>query len=104
MFKWRQAMIIKRLNDLREGETGTIISILGKPAMHRYLYENGLAVGCRISVTKVEPMPMESLVTLKAGNRLFTLGKFEAFNIRVEVPVDVIEPETVNLNKGLVQA
>jgi len=103
MFKWKQVMITKLLSDLREGEKGTIVSIRGKPMMHRYLCENGLLVGCNIAVTKLETQPLESLVTLKTGERFFTLGAQMAYNIRVAVPLDIIEKDVSNLKKEFVR-
>ncbi len=103
MFKWKQVMITKPLSDLREGEKGQIVSIRGKPMMHRYLYEKGLAVGSIIAITKLEAQPLESVLTLKAGDHSLTLGSQFAYNIRVEVPLDIIEKVTVDLKKELVQ-
>jgi Fe2+ transport system protein FeoA len=103
MFKWRQVMITKPLSDMREGEKGIIMSIRGKPMMHRYLCENGLMVGCNIAVTKVETTPLEPVVTLKTGDRSFTLGIKTAYNIRVDVPLDILEKENLNLKKEFVR-
>lgn len=106
MFKQRQTMIIKPLSDLHQGETGKIVSILGKPMMHRYFYKNRLTVGCNVTVLKVQTMPIESWVTLKTGDRILTLAKYLAHNIRVEVPLDIMvkERQLVSLKKELVQA
>ena len=104
MFKWRRVMVTKPLSDLHEGESGTIVSIRGKPMMHRYLYENGLLVGCSVTITKLTSVAMESLITLKAGDRLFSLGQQMAYNIRVQVPLDIIDKESESLKKVPVNA
>jgi Fe2+ transport system protein FeoA len=99
MYKWRQLMVTKPLSDLSEGESGKIVRIRGKAAIHRYLYGMGLAVGRRISIKKVENTPLGSSVTVETGGRISTLSKDLILNIRVEVPATLDERVIPNLPK-----
>jgi len=101
MFKWRQIMVTKPLSNLSEGENGKIVQIRGKAIMQRYLYEMGLAVGRSISIKKVETTPLDSSVTVKAGDRISTLGNKLAINIQVQVPLTIDEREIPNYQQNI---
>jgi Fe2+ transport system protein FeoA len=89
MYRRRQQKVIKPLSDLAEGESGKIVRIRGKAAIHRYLYEMRLAVGRRISIKKVETTPLDASVTVEADGKISTLSKNLMLDIRVEVPVSI---------------
>jgi len=91
MYQWRQIMVKKPLSNSCEGENGNIVQIRGKPAMHRYLYDMGLTVGRSISVKKVEATPLDTSVTVTAGDRIVTLSNKLALNIQVEIPIAIDE-------------
>ncbi|HMA85305.1 MAG TPA: FeoA family protein [Desulfosalsimonadaceae bacterium] len=53
-----------RLSDMREGDTGKIISIGGEPRLRRRILEMGLTKGSDIYIEKYAPLkdPMELII------------------------------------------
>ena len=63
---------IKTLNQLRAGESGKIIQILGGYGLRRRLDSLGIRPGCK--VTKVSSVVFHGPVTLRIGNSQLAVG------------------------------
>jgi len=78
-------MVIKHLHMLDSGETGNIVKIRGAARMHRYLLQQGLAVGRRIARDKTDIPTPGAPVWLWVNSRNVTLESEIAAGIHVEV-------------------
>ena len=76
---------IKTLNQLKAGESGEIIQILGGYGLRRRLDSLGIRLGCR--VTKVSSVVFRGPVTLRIGNSQLAVGFGMANKIIVEEDV-----------------
>lgn len=76
---------IKNLNELKNGEEGTIISFndKGDPELKRHLLGMGFVKGSKIMLEKVAPLGDPLKLKLKGYS--VCLRKNEAANIKVEV-------------------
>ena len=97
MYKWRQIKVIKPLSSLEQDQSGVIIQVRGKPAVHRYLCGMGIFVGCNIVLCRETTGVDGSSLSLRIGNRLVSLEKSAALNIKVQVPVSLAEKEVPSL-------
>ena len=79
-----EATNIKYLSNLNEGETGEIIQVRGKPETHRYLYGIGLTMGRSVSISGAGMTPQGSALTVRAGDKVATIEKNIADNIKVQ--------------------
>jgi len=72
----------KRLRELKPGQKGKIVKILGAGSIHRRILDMGLVKGAEIEVERVAPLgdPLE----LKIKGYHLSLRKDEAANIFVE--------------------
>jgi len=100
MGKMKRIAVIKPLNGLSDGEAGTIVQILGKPEMQRYLYSLGLVVGNKLVMDNAGSAPQYSSVNIKVGDKLVTLEKDIADNIKVQVPGVIDEKDMPDMAKG----
>ncbi len=74
--------MLKRLSDLKPGETGTVRKVEGDKALRRRMLDMGLSHGAEVEVKRVAPLgdPVEFIVR---GYSL-SLRKAEAYTIHVE--------------------
>jgi Fe2+ transport system protein FeoA len=84
MNHFEQSTNIKYLSNLNEGETGEIIQVRGKPETHRYLYGMGLTMGRSVSVSRVGTTPQDTALTVRAGDKVATIERNMADNIKVQ--------------------
>lgn len=75
--------MLKRLDELRVGETGQIKKVGGEGRLRRRLFDMGVTPGAIVNVRKLAPLGDPIEVTLR-GYEL-TLRKIEANLIEVEV-------------------
>ena len=73
----------KKLNELKQGESGKIVSVLGEGQVRRRLFDMGVTPGASLKVVKFAPLGDPIEVTLR-GYAL-TLRKAEAANVEVEL-------------------
>jgi Fe2+ transport system protein FeoA len=73
----------KYLHELKPGEEGKIVKVVGGGAIHRRLLDMGLVSGSDVEVERVAPLgdPIE----IKIKGYHLSLRKEEASNIQVEV-------------------
>lgn len=69
------------LADLRPGQTASIVSLAGDPALVQRLYELGLFEGEPVEIVTLAPLgdPIE----IRVGNARLSLRKAEAVNVTV---------------------
>ncbi|MFO0799049.1 MAG: ferrous iron transport protein A [Gemmataceae bacterium] len=72
------------LADLHPGQTATVVSLAGDPALVQRLYELGLFEGEPVEVLALAPLgdPVE----VRVGNSRLSLRKAEAANVTVTAP------------------
>ncbi len=104
MYKWRQIKVIKPLSNLKEGETGKIVQVRGKPVMHLHLCGMGLAVGRCLTVEKEGTAAQDSAIMVSVNNRTVTIEKNLALDIKVQVPVTIAENEIPDMAKAYARA
>ena len=75
--------MLKRLDELKVGETGQIKKVGGEGSLRRRLFDMGVTPGAIVNVRKLAPLGDPIEVTLR-GYEL-TLRKVEANLIEVEV-------------------
>jgi Fe2+ transport system protein FeoA len=56
---------IKRLNELKKGESGVVVSVSGDVYIRRRLLELGLISGTKVSVLGVSPLKNTYLISLR---------------------------------------
>lgn len=71
----------KTLNDLRPGDSGTVLKLLGEGPIKRRLMDMGVTKGTEIKVEKVAPLGDPIQVTLRGYHLSFR--KSEAQNILI---------------------
>ena len=76
-------MPIKFLRELKPGEKGRIVRVMGRGSLHRRLLDMGVVSGSPVEVERVAPLgdPME--VRIKGYH--LTLRREEVGNVQVEV-------------------
>jgi len=73
----------KRLQELKPGEVGRAVRILGPGSIHRRILDMGIVKGTKIEVERVAPLGDPIEVKIKGYH--LSLRKEEASNIIVEV-------------------
>jgi len=76
-------MTVKLLSELKRGDKGTIVKIVGRGNIHRRLLDMGLVSGSEIQMERVAPLGDPIEIKVKGYN--LSLRKEEANSIRVEV-------------------
>ncbi|ACL69264.1 FeoA family protein [Halothermothrix orenii] len=72
------------LNKLKQGETGTVVRLIGGHSFKSKLDALGIREGKKI--TKIGGMIMKGPVTVKVGNTRIAIGNGMADKIIVEIP------------------
>ena len=98
MYNWRQIKVIKPLTGLSNGDTGEIVQVRGKPWAHYRLHSLGLTLGCSVSMVKCATA-QDSSMTIRIGDKLVSLEKNLALNIKVRVPLAIAENNIPNISK-----
>lgn len=71
------------LNDLKPGQSGSILTIQGAPALVQRLYEFGLFEG--ESVEFIAAAPLGDPIEIRAGNTRISLRRSEAAGIQIQI-------------------
>jgi len=76
-------VLTKPLSELKPGEKGRIVKVVGRGSIHRRLLDMGLVSGTDVDVVRLAPLGDPMQVRFRGYN--LTLRKEEAANIQVEV-------------------
>ena len=78
---------VKKMNNLKVGETGKVKKIEGDDSLRRRLLDMGIIPGAKVEIIKIAPLgdPVE----IKVRGYHLTLRKEEALQISLEVIEDV---------------
>lgn len=79
--------MIKTLNELKTGESGTVASFKGKGELRKHLMEMGIVKGSDIEVKRVAPLGDPIEVKIKGYS--LSLRKQEAKNIEIDINDDL---------------
>jgi len=77
-------MFIKKLSELKKGETGKVVKISGSGNIRQRLVDMGLVAGCSVEMQRVAPLGDPIEIKIKGYN--LSLRKEEAAGVSVEVP------------------